>query len=43
LDAVLIQPEYFPDSPSDLVSADGVADPLCGYDSNSGGGFASLR
>jgi hypothetical protein len=40
---VLIQPEYFPDSPSDLVSADRLADPLCGNNPNSGGGFASLR
>jgi hypothetical protein len=36
LNAVLIQPEYFPDSSPDLVSGNRISEALCGNDPDSG-------
>jgi len=36
LDAVLIQPEYFPDSSPDLVSGNRISEPFCGDDPDPG-------
>jgi hypothetical protein len=36
LNAMLIQPEYFPDSSPDPVSGNRVANPFCGNDADSG-------
>jgi len=35
LDAMLIQPEDFPDSSPDLVSGNRISEPLCGNDPDS--------
>jgi hypothetical protein len=35
LNAMLVQPEYFPDSPPDLVSGNRVANPFGGNDPDS--------